>query len=321
MPESTPIPRRTALKLAGTGVGAAVVGATLPLAPAAGAAAGPMAASTGGALPVDEMQEILQVNGTVTNGVLSMSVDRPDIGPVTLRGVPILPSFQVHGDLTFQPLGGNRAIFNGDMALKDDEVDPVIDAILANGLVFQALHQHFYDFRPPVWFIHSRGVGEPLWLARAVHRVLKATSTPLPQHTPPNLPTPFDKDRLQKILHGYDAEVGEGGVVTVSVARKDAIYVDGIRLRPQTNIETSIGFEPLNARGTRAAAAPDFGMVAAEVDRVTRVMRAQGWDIGCLYNQETAEHPQLYFSHQFKTGNPYELAYEIRRGLDQMNVA
>ncbi len=26
-----------------------------------------------------------------------------------------------------------------------------------------------------------------------------------------------------------------------------------------------------------------------------QVMRQQGWDIGCLYNQETDEHPQLYF--------------------------
>jgi len=40
---------------------------------------------------------------------------------------------------------------------------------------------------------------------------------------------------------------------------------------------------------------------------------------GCLYNQETDEHPQLYFSHEFKTGDPYALAAEIRKGLDRMN--
>jgi hypothetical protein len=314
MAQFNPIARRTALKLAGAGVGAAVVGA-LPFAPSAGAGA-----PTRGGLPVEEMQEILQANGSVTNGVLSVSLDRPDIGPVTLRGVPILPSFEINGDLTFQPLGGKQAFFNGDMALKGNEIDPVIDAILANQLVFQAEHQHFYDFTPPVWFIHVRGVGEPRSLARAVHRVVKATATPLPQHTPPSLPTPFDKHRLQSTLHGYDAEVADGGVVTVFVARKEAIYVNGIRVRPQTNIETNIGFQPLNAQGTRAAAAPDFGMVASEINKVTRVMRGQGWDIGCLYNQETDEHPQLFFSHQFKTGDPYELAHEIRRGLDQMNV-
>jgi hypothetical protein len=49
-------------------------------------------------------------------------------------------------------------------------------------------------------------------------------------------------------------------------------------------------------------------------------MRGQGWDIGCLYNQETGERPQLFFSHQFKTGDPYQLAAEIRKGLNRMNV-
>ena len=49
-------------------------------------------------------------------------------------------------------------------------------------------------------------------------------------------------------------------------------------------------------------------------------MRAQGWDIGCLYNQETAEQPQLYFDHMVKSGDAYQLAQEIRDGLDLMDV-
>ena len=36
----------------------------------------------------------------------------------------------------------------------------------------------------------------------------------------------------------------------------------------------------------------------------------------CLDNQETAEHPQLYFSHQLKSGDAYQLAHEIRLGLN-----
>ncbi len=52
------------------------------------------------------------------------------------------------------------------------------------------------------------------------------------------------------------------------------------------------------------------------------VMRGQNppWDVHCLYNQETEEQPQLYFSHQLKIGtDPYELAREVRAGLDQTN--
>lgn len=79
-----------------------------------------------------------------------------------------------------------------------------------------------YDFRPMVWFIHLRGTGDPVRLARAAHSVLKATATPLPQAPPAHPTTPLDKARLQRILHGYEAEVGDDGVVTVYVARRNA---------------------------------------------------------------------------------------------------
>ena len=142
-----------------------------------------------GSLPVQQMEDALQAQGTVTDGVLAVGLDRNDINDVTLRGVPIYPAFEVNGDLCFQPIGDNKEFFNGDIALKPDEVNPVIDAILANGLVFQAEHQHFYDFDPPVWFIHLRGEGEPTDLARRVHNVVRATATPLPQ-APPSDPAP-----------------------------------------------------------------------------------------------------------------------------------
>jgi hypothetical protein len=52
-----------------------------------------------------------------------------------------------------------------------------------------------------------------------------------------------------------------------------------------------------------------------------RRMRREGFDIHCLYNQETAETPQLYFSHLLGVGNPYYYARAIRRILQQTNPA
>lgn len=61
-------------------------------------------------------------------------------------------------------------------------------------------------------------------------------------------------------------------------------------------------------------------MLASQIGNVARVMPAQGWDMGCLYNQETGERPQLYFSRQFKAGNACTLAAGIRRGPEQTGV-
>lgn len=329
-PLPEPISRRRAIQLGG-GVAVGLIAATTvasgaqaSLRPQRGASGAPptapAAAEPDSLLPRKQIEAILHAEGGISNGVLSIGIDRTDIGTVKLRGIPIKPSFEVNGDLAFQPLSQGRAFFNGDIPVRPHEVNRVIDAILANGLVFQAEHQHFYDFDPVVWFIHFRGEGHPLALARAVRGVLDATSTPFPQKPPANPKTPLDKDRLERILHGYDAEIGDDGVVTVFIARQNPIFIDGIRVRPQTNIATNVAFEPLNADGSHCAVAPDFAMEAGEIDDVVRVMRHRGWDIGCLYNQETDEHPQLYFSHQIKTGDPYELAREVRMGLDQTNA-
>jgi hypothetical protein len=56
-------------------------------------------------------------------------------------------------------------------------------------------------------------------------------------------------------------------------------------------------------------------MTAAEVRPVMTTPRRAGWEIGGLYNQETAEQPQLYFSHAVATGDPVALAREIRAAV------
>lgn len=87
---------------------------------------------------------------------------------------------------------------------------------------------------------------------------------------------------------------------------------------PDLSIANNIQFQPLG--NGKAAAVPDFSLTAGEVDLVVRTMRGFGWEIGCLYNQETAEHPQLYFSHVFKTGDPVALARQIRAGLNRTDA-
>jgi hypothetical protein len=304
------------------GAGLAAGGVLLRNAPAAGAETSAGAVPDGavrqqhGRLPAGKMQRILQAEGTVSKGVLSVEIEREDIGDVEgPLGVTFTPAFELNGTLTFQPLGDDYAFFNGDLALKPQECNPFIDAIIANGLVFQAFHQHYIETSPNVWFIHWRGEGAPLALAQAVKNVIDVTSTPFPQKPPAHPTTPLKPHRLAAILHG-SAEVGAEGVVTVTVERTDRIVIDNVHASPEANIFTEVQFKPLGSGGSHAAVGPDFAMTADEVNPVVGLMRRQGWFQGCLYNQETDEHPQLYFDHMLKTGDAYALAAEIRRGLD-----
>jgi hypothetical protein len=309
-----PITRRTALAIGG----GTAAGLLLPsgLAQAAAKRGGPLRQS--GKLPsLAAMENILHVEGDMSEGLAHFSIDRSDAkhvkGPM---GVEFSGSFEINGDLYFQPLrGGKLAFLNGDVPLKPNELNPFIDALLANGLTFQAMHQHYFDLTPMYWFIHFRGVAAPLPLAKAIKGALDTTAIPFPQKAPEKPSTPFDARRLAKILHGT-ATVGDEGVVTVDISRKGQIVIEGVEVNPDANVSTNVQFKPHGKTKDAAVAGPDFSMTSSEVTPVVSLMRAAGWQVHCLYNQETAESPQLYFSHMLKTGDVYELAADIRRGLD-----
>jgi hypothetical protein len=264
------------------------------------------------------MEQILRTSGTLSNGVLNITQDRNDLDHVTgPGGIPFKPAFEIRNEFHFQPLQSGRAIVNGEISLLPSEANRVIDRILANGLVFQAFHQHFFDLNPQLFHIHLRGIGSPLGLARAVANVVAATATPLPQAEPSHPSTPLNTRLLEQILGGT-AEVDEEGVVVVSISRKDNIILDGVRIKPEMGVQHTVNFEPLG--DNRTAVAPDFALAAAEINPVMTLMRKQGFAVHCLYNQETAESPQLYFSHQLAVGDPYALARAVRQGLEKTNT-
>ncbi|MBV9229534.1 MAG: DUF1259 domain-containing protein [Chloroflexi bacterium] len=319
----TTMNRRRALKLGGSVTGGLLAASSsLLAAPNLVAASSRMVSTSVGSLPVKEIEAIMQAPGMVMDGVLDIHIERKDLNVIQrIPGdgeVPFKPEWENNGDFFFQSLGNGQAILNGDFGgLLPNEIDPFIDKLLEGGLIFQALHQHFYDLFPQVYFVHFRGIGDPLQLARAAIAAVKVTSTPLPQTSPSHPTTPLPAKELGSIL-GAPASVEGAGVVSVDVPRRNTVTLQGIRISPELNIATSIAFEPLG-NGLQAAVAADFSMVASEVQNVIRVMRQQGWVIGCLYNQETDEQPQLYFSHTVKVGNAIELAHEVRRGLNQTN--
>lgn len=304
-----------AASLAAVAAGTTMTGAQA--APPSAQRPSPRAALHAG-LPTKRIENVLQADGTMSHGVLEVDINRSDVTAVggSTRS-PFVTGFQLQHEIYFQSLGHRRAIVNGDLSLKPSEIQPAIDAMLAKGLKVQAEHQHLYDITPMMWFVHFRGVGKPVALARKVEAAIRTTSTPQPQSSPAHPTTPLPSKRLAHILGG-EASIGENGVVTVSVDRRNQIRLGGVRIKPELNVSTNVQFEP--APGGGAVAVADISMTSPEVNPVLKAMRHRGWESGCLYNQETAEHPQLYFDHFFKTGDPVKLAHQIRRGINKTNA-
>lgn len=107
-------------------------------------------------------------------------------------------------------------------------------------------------------------------------------------------------------------------LVPCGVRRREQIVLGGIAIDGRLGVAHEIHFEPL-ADG-RTAVAPKLALQPQEIWAVMRQMRREGFDIHCLYNHETAEVPQLFYSHLLAAANPYYYARAIRRILQQTNT-
>ncbi len=271
-------------------------------------------------LPQKQIEGILHTMGKVSKDVFSLMLFRTDlhlIGPDNRRWSPY---FQSMHEFYFQAIGKNRCIMNCDITFKDSEVERALDAILRNGFSVQAMHQHFVGEKPQTFHYHFRKIGHPIQIAHEIVSVIRSTSTPFPQSSSSNPKSPLPANQMAKILGGGTPDIREDGVVDISVDRRNKMVLDGVTISPELNISSGITFQPLNSAGTLAIAGPDIGMTGREIERTLRRARSLGFAVHCLYNQETREDPQLYFSHMLKHGNPLQLSREIRMILDETNV-
>src|SRR3569832_499262 len=68
----------------------------------------------------------------------------------------------------------DQAVVDGDFAMKEDELQPVLKSMLANGINIVAIHQHMTHEDPRFVFLHYWGKGKALDLATSVRQALDA---------------------------------------------------------------------------------------------------------------------------------------------------
>src|SRR5947209_5804654 len=110
-------------------------------------------------------------------GVLKVNAPRADLA-VTVAGVKMTPPLGLTSWAAFQEVGDQTMVM-GDMVVLEDQVNPVMDVALGNGLAVTALHNHFFWDSPKVMFMHISGTGAEEELATAVGKVfakIKETS-------------------------------------------------------------------------------------------------------------------------------------------------
>ena len=258
-------------------------------------------------------------SGDYKADVFKVSIPRNDL-TVTVAGVATPTPFGFGGWIAMTKGTGGLDVMMGDLVLTEDEVNPVMSALLDNGLEVTALHNHFFWEEPRLFYMHVHGRGSPADLARKVKPALdligKATAgAPRPTQTTASMM--LDTAKIAEIV-GTPGEQS-GAVYKITVGRTDLHLTDmGAPITARMGLNTWAAFVGTN---DHAAIAGDIAMLGREVNPVLKALRKNGLDVVAIHQHMIDTHPMIYFLHYWGTGPADTLAAGFKAALNELGTA
>ena len=111
--------------------------------------------------------------GALNRGVYKITIGRPDVD-VQSRGVGVGAFMGFNTWAAWQGTPEQAAVA-GDFAMLEDEVAPVIEALVEHGIEVVAVHNHMVHEEPRTFFLHYWGTGAADDLARGLKAALDRT--------------------------------------------------------------------------------------------------------------------------------------------------
>src|SRR3954466_7126697 len=119
----------------------------------------------------------LDRQGDYKDSVLKVNIPRTDL-KVVVEGVATPTPFGFGGWIALTKGTGGMDVMMGDLVLTEAEVNPVMSAVLDNGLDVTALHNHFFFETPRIFYMHVHGMGSAADLANKLQPALALIGKP-----------------------------------------------------------------------------------------------------------------------------------------------
>lgn len=124
-------------------------------------------------LNIPQLDSIIGHKGESSKGVYKYTIGRPDI-QLQEHGIPVSTFMGFNTWAAWQGTPEKAAVC-GDFTMLEDEVHPVIKALVENGIEVVAVHNHMVHEKPKVFFLHYWGVGNAEKLAKGLKAALNET--------------------------------------------------------------------------------------------------------------------------------------------------
>jgi hypothetical protein len=269
-------------------------------------------------VPADYAAVLKTLNrqGDYKDNVLKVNIPRSDL-KVSVQGVATPTAFGFGGWVAMEKGTGGMDVMMGDLVLTEAEVNPVMSALLDNGIDVTALHNHFFFESPRIFYMHVHGHGKAAELATKLQPALALigkSPQPAGAQAGRSITGSLDTMQLTKII-GHAGEQN-GQVFKITVGRDDlGLKEMGAAINARMGLNTWAAFY---GSDSDAVVAGDVAMRDTEVQPVLKALRSNGINIVAIHHHMTGTQPTVYFLHYWGTGSAQKLATGVRAAFDKL---
>jgi hypothetical protein len=213
-------------------------------------------------------------------------------------------------------------VMMGDLVLTEDEVNPVMSAVLNGGLEVSALHNHFFFETPRIYYMHVHGHGKAGDLATKIKPALDLIGKTPARASAPSAPPgrtlegKLDTAALANIIGTPGEQTGP--VYKITIGRSVFTMKEmGATINARMGLNTWAAFYGSDAE---AVVAGDVAMVAGEITPVLKALRSGGIDVVAIHHHMTGTNPDVYFLHYWGKGPAQKLATAVKAAVNHLGT-
>jgi len=206
----------------------------------------------------------------------------------------------------------------GDLVLFEDEVNPVMSALLDSGLDVTALHNHFFFDDPKVYFMHIGGEGKLETLAGGVRKALDKVkevraSNAMPVRSFGSKIPEKSSITAKPVEEAFGVKAATKDGMCKAVVGRKVKMTCGCEAGKEMGVNTWAAFA---GSDDNAVVDGDFAVLEGELQPVLRALRKANINVVAIHHHMTHEQPKMIFLHYWGRGSVAALLQGLKAALD-----